>query len=180
MTGPGILVSSLTLPVFGDSAEPANIPTEYAMLYGDDCEYPAPPAQRARFAGGKAHYITFAGDRRHLIADFEPGTEVWADISRLRTWHQVRTAYHHRCVVYCSRSNVARAARALGGPAACLWHIATLDGIPRTATQLAAELAAYGVPNMPAANIWAQQVETVRDRQGNPLWDRDNLLGAWT
>jgi hypothetical protein len=167
------------LPNFGDAIDPTLIPFSHATLYGQDCEYPCPADVSIQFPSSNRRWITQQGHPESLIADYEPHTTVYNQPSRLREWHSLRRAFHRRCVVYVDRANASQAVADLNHSVHVLYWIATLDGKEQTAEELAVDLAANYNADISATQIWAQQVETVKDDSGNALYDRSILFRDW-
>lgn len=177
--GPIEIIPGGPAPVaFGDAIDPARIPAtiSHAALYGADCDYPCPPEQAARFAPADRRWITFTGERKSSIADFEPGTEVYHDVNRLRVWATVRAVRPALglSLIYSDLSDVWKAQKAVAG-APHMWWLATKDTGWLTAAELSQRLAAeFGVTVHPS-QIWGHQ----RILTSQPGWDESRTFGAW-
>jgi hypothetical protein len=161
---------------FFDSTAPVLIPARaWAALYFDG-DYGA-AGQAAAFRFSRVRWITIGDDAANCgITDYEAGNPVFGTAGMLYTFALDRLQAGHRARIYCDRSSAARAIRGLGR----LWNdvewwISTLDGIPATRQQLAADLAEnYDAPIGPQ-KLWANQV------WGGPRAsvDKSLLYGTW-
>ena len=155
---------------FGDAATAANLigVFDYVALYGSDCAYPCPHDVAVRWPVGRRHVITQAGDAGCIIADWEPGTALYADPALLRAWADGRTG---PLIVYSDPSDVQSAFNELGPHAArAFWWLTTIgDGIEYTAADLAA------TTGLDEKMIWANQWEGGPDAP----YDTSNLFGTW-
>jgi hypothetical protein len=115
-----------------------------------------------------------AAAARAGACDFEPGNESFEDPAALRAWAQGRLAAGNLARCYTNFANLALAAGRLQGLANVRWWLATLDGVQRTATDLAAMATRYHVTLDPA-HIWAQQYAGGM----TAAYDTSLLLGTW-
>ena len=109
---------------FHDSARVGLIPGGAAALYHDG-RFAATPEQAKRFS--RVRWITVIGDYRNCgIIDYEPGEADYTP-GRLRAFVQGRKDMNCRARVYCNRSDLAGAQKAVEG-LPVEWWISTLDG----------------------------------------------------
>jgi hypothetical protein len=166
---------------FYDAATWQNIPHGSAACLAVDGIYAAPASAPGDLGLTDVRRITVLGDYRNAsIVDWEAGDPAFSAVA-LRKFVRGRRAVGQRAIVYCDRAVAREAWQDLTeGTDARLrdyaeWWISTLDGIKRTADQLAAELAGtWGAP-IPAAKIWADQ----HTGGMTAKVDTSTLLGEW-
>jgi hypothetical protein len=166
---------------FYDAATWQNIPHGAAACLAVDGIYAAPASAPADLGLTDHRWITVDGDYRNAsIIDWEKGDPAFSD-RKLRRFVRGRRAAGQRAIVYCDRADAREAWQALTeGDDVRLrdyaeWWISTLDGVKRTAEQLAAELRdAWGAP-IPASQIWACQ----HTGGMTAKVDTSTLLGTW-
>ena len=143
---------------FHDSTRPALIPAGGdAALYHDGL-YAATAAEASRFA--RVRWITVTGDWKNCgILDYERGEPDFTPAS-LRAWAEGRVEHNMRARIYCNRSTLPEAQKAVEG-LKVEWWISTLDGD---------KLSADFVPG-----LWAVQCEGGMDAE----FDTSVLYGQW-
>lgn len=152
---------------FYDSVRWAMIPAGAdACLYSDG-RWKAPPDAAHRFR--RVRWITVLGDKGSGCGDYEPGNDLFEIPGRLRTWAEGRKAGGWRARVYTDRDNFGSAHAAVGDLPNVRYWVATLDGIPKTAAELGAEL------RIDPGLVWAQQFAGGI----NAPYDTSALLGTW-
>lgn len=164
--------------VFFDNVLWHNIqPGSLAALYADG-RYTAPAIAESALGLTGARRITVLGNYQIAsIIDFEPGNAAY-DPKTLRRFTRGRRNLGADSITYCDRADAAETWHALTEGTDTnlrdytLWWISTLDGVPWTAEELAADLATnWGAP-IPASRIWANQ--NIRGIGGTS--DRSNLF----
>lgn len=144
----------------------------WAMLYGDGALTGWQIHYRwTRF--GAVRWITVLGSAGCGAFDYEQGNAM----NMLRSWAQQRTVEQEmRGRLYSGGNNLPRAVAELGDlwqhPRLLLWY-PTLDGVRRTAEQLAEKIRADCGVIVPVEKLWAHQ--WVDD---GPV-DRSELYGRW-
>jgi hypothetical protein len=148
---------------------------QYAIPYVDG-RYAATPEQVKAVPHVRWNTVLggVAAAAKAGVCDFEPGNESFADPAALRAWADGRLAMGKLARCYTNFANLALAAERLSGLGNVRWWLATLDGVQRTAAELAGMAARYHVTLDPG-RVWAQQYAGGM----TAAYDTSILLGSW-